>query len=197
MCGLGYAWGKCLAFATDWDAFCETKEARSTGMLHQSVSAGGFDIWSGEYKVGTLPRIGVSDIEKLLGKRGCVKDKHGCAREDLKERVNGLRAMIAAKRLSWDEAVAVMQMIVCGILSYAPLVGTPGPEFLHTEYAAFQRLILSRFGCASHSGAGEPAGQARCWGSQNAERCGKHAERGNARPSLFAQWPDQGGSPGT
>jgi hypothetical protein len=44
--------------------------------------------------------------------------------------------------MSWDEVAATIQLVVRGVLSYAPLVGTPTQVALHAEDAAYQRLIL-------------------------------------------------------
>jgi hypothetical protein len=144
--GIGFAWPKCSAFASDWGSFCETRDGLSEGFSQRCVRARGFDIWSGEYKFGEIPRITAASITKSLGKRGSVADRHGAARKDLEDRLSGIRSMINAKRMSWDESAAVVQLVVRGVLAYVPLIGVLSHVTLHAEDAAFQRLVLAKFG---------------------------------------------------
>ena len=54
--------------------------------------------------------------------------------------------MAPAKRCAWDELAALYQLVARGVLSYAPLVGILDAESLHSEDAAFQKLVLSGLG---------------------------------------------------
>ena len=102
------------------------------------VAAEGYDTWSGEVARAVVPRILEDTPEKLLGKRGSIRDKHNMARGILEERLRGIRISARSRRASWDELAAVVSLVVRGVLSYAPLVGLPFPSTLHNEDAAFQ-----------------------------------------------------------
>ena len=49
----------------------------------------------------------IDSVEKLLGKRGSIGDRHSLAAEDLLSRLRGVRTMATAKRCAWDELAAL------------------------------------------------------------------------------------------
>ena len=73
-------------------------------------------------------------------------DRHSLASQDLVEKLAAVRQRIACKCCSWDEGLAMIQMIIGGVLSYAPLIGIPPPVALHQEDATLHRLLLSSLG---------------------------------------------------
>jgi hypothetical protein len=74
--GLGYAWTKCSAYASDWDAFCASPAGAASEFSQRGVVAKGYNICSGEVETGSVPRIHSDTPEKLLGKRGAMSDKY-------------------------------------------------------------------------------------------------------------------------
>eukprot|EP00439_Symbiodinium_sp_Y106_P055377 s232_g7.t1 len=144
--GVGFSWKKCRAFASDWE---ERQEYAGPRVQAQGLALSSWDIWSGGFKQVVIPRALPDEEEVLLGKRGTLGDKHSLAIEDLLKSMRRATQRIAFKRCSWDEATALMQWIVGGILSYAPLIGIPPAEDVHTEDLAFQRLLLNTVGSRS------------------------------------------------
>ena len=115
-------------------------------MSSVGIVAHGYDIWSGGGGRAVVPRVLIDAVEKFLGKRGSVLDKHGAARGELEFRLLNIRAAARSQRASWDEVAAVIQLVVRGVLCYAPLVGLPSPSSLHSEDAAYHRLVLAGLG---------------------------------------------------
>ncbi|CAE7257788.1 unnamed protein product, partial [Symbiodinium necroappetens] len=144
--GVGFSWKKCRAFASDWD---ERQEQAGPQVQLQGLQLRSWDIWSGGFKQVVIPRALPDEEEVLLGKRGTLRDKHTLASEDVLKSIRSAKLRIASKRCSWDEASALMQWVVGGILSYAPLLGIPSPEEVHAEDQAFQRLLLHTVGTRS------------------------------------------------
>ena len=140
--GIGYSWHKFSAYATDWDAYAASPVAAAHGLTDTGIEASGWDIWHGGTVTVKLPRALRDTTEKLLGKTGCVLDKHTLARQDLLEKVQGTRKWVSMRRCAWDEIAAMYQLTVRGSLSYAPLIGFLDPMSMHAEDAAFQRLAL-------------------------------------------------------
>ena len=64
---------------------------------------------------GLIPRTQADSVEKLLGKRGTVKDRHALAREDWRTRLGGIRHALRMKRSSWDEVTQLVQLVVRGV----------------------------------------------------------------------------------
>lgn len=162
--GIGFAWRKFWAFASDWDDALPHLSPLHPGVLSpDGASVTSWDIWSGGVLRASLPRVAGNKEERLLGKRGSVLDRHSLAAADLLGTFDAARRRLSMKHCTWDECVALYQWIVRGVAGYAPLVGIPSPVSLHEEDAAFQRLILSGLGirstaervsllAASHSG---------------------------------------------
>ena len=144
--GVGFSWKKCRAFASDWD---ERQEQAGPQVQLQGLQLTSWDIWSGGFKQVVIPRALPDEEEVLLGKRGTLRDKHTLASEDVLKSIRSAKLLIASKRCSWDEASALLQWVVGGILSYAPLLGIPSPEDVHAEDQAFQRLLLHTVGTRS------------------------------------------------
>ena len=71
-----------------------------------------------------VPRSFADSLEKLLGKRGTILDRHSIASVDTIERISALRIRIASMHASWDEAAMMLQIIARGIVGYVPVVGT-------------------------------------------------------------------------
>ena len=63
--GIGFAWPKFIAFASDWD-----KAVESVGhpFLPSGIHASGWDIWNGGILNVVVPRAQIDTIEELLGK---------------------------------------------------------------------------------------------------------------------------------
>ena len=144
--GIGFAWPKFSAYASDWDDFLASPASLGSGMTVTDIAAEGWDIWRGGAAPGRIPRALSDTVEKLLGKRGSICDRHSIAASDLLSRLRGVRHLASARRCSWDETAALYQLVVRGVLSYAPLVGIVDAAELHAEDAAFQRLVLSGLG---------------------------------------------------
>ena len=139
--GVGYAWSKFSAFASDWDeALAQLNDPRLSA---NGASVSSWDIWQGGVRSFTLPRAAADTEDKLLGKRGTVLDRHSLAASDLSGKLEAARRRISSKCCSWDEARALMQWIIGGSLNYAPLVGLPTVPSLHQEDAALHRLVLA------------------------------------------------------
>ena len=142
--GVGFAWSKFSAFATDWD---ETlPHLQHPGLNAEGASVSSWNIWAGGVQRYNLPRSQADQVDVLLGKRGTPMDRHSLASQDLVEKLAAARQRIACKCCSWDEGLAMIQMILGGVLSYAPLIGIPPPVALHQEDAALHRLLLSSLG---------------------------------------------------
>eukprot|EP00439_Symbiodinium_sp_Y106_P048881 s5598_g6.t1 len=142
--GVGFAWTKFSAFATDWEsALPHVQDAR----LHEhGATVSSWNIWAGGVQQYTLPRSHAPDIAALLRKRGTALDRHSIASQDTEEKLAAVRLRVSCKCCSWDEALSMVQLILGGILGYAPLIGLPSPSTLHLEDAALHRLILSSLG---------------------------------------------------
>ena len=106
------------------------------------------DIWRGGTSPAQIPRAHVDSVEKLLGKRGPIGDRHSVAAEDLLSRLKGVCAMATAKKCAWDEVAALYQLVVRAVLSYAPLVGVLDAGSLHSEDSALRipEISLVRIG---------------------------------------------------
>ena len=142
--GVGFAWSKFSAFATDWD---ETlPRLQHPGLNAEGASIASWNIWAGGVQRYNLPRSQADQVDVLLGKRGTPMDRHSLASQDLVDKLAAVRQRIACKCCSWDEGLAMIQMIIGGILSYAPLIGIPPPATLHQEDAALHRFLLSSLG---------------------------------------------------
>ena len=74
--GIGLSWPKFSAFATNWTYFVENANASEVGMTEVGIRAAGWNIWHGGLASDTVPRAHADTVEKLLGKRGSVNDKH-------------------------------------------------------------------------------------------------------------------------
>ncbi|CAE7770376.1 unnamed protein product [Symbiodinium sp. CCMP2592] len=142
--GIGFAWTKCSAFATDWDQFVQ--HPGCPGMDARSIQGSGWDIWHGGLAQGVIARSLEHSEETLLGKTGTVWDRHTAAAQHLLDRILSVRQMLASGRYTWDEAATMYQLRVRGFLSYATLLGIPPSPALHEEDCAFQRLILGKLG---------------------------------------------------
>ena len=106
--GVGFAWSKFSAFASDWDS---ALPAIQDPRIHQNGAT-------------------VTSWDTLLGKRGTVADRHTLAAQDLVTKLEAVRHRLACKCCSWDEGRAMIQWILGGSLGYAPLVGLPSPATL-------------------------------------------------------------------
>ena len=113
------------------------------------IHVSGWDIWKGQVKESFVPRSFVDTPEKLLGKRGTIRDRHSLASSDTLEKVSALRGRIASLHTSWDEAATMWQLIARGLIGYVTVVGTPAPSSLHAEDSAFFFLVLFRLGARS------------------------------------------------
>ena len=144
-CGIGFSWRKSSAYASDWDVTLASAVAGSS-LRANGVIAEGWDIWHGGFTSALIARVQVESIEKLLGKRGAVKDRHSKAREDVMSRIAAVRKSLVVRRASWDEIPADMQLVIRGVMGYAPLIGPAQAPSLHLEEAEFQRLLLQMLG---------------------------------------------------
>ena len=142
--GVGYAWSKFSAFASDWEA--ELPHLRDPRLRTDGALVTSWDIWSGGVKEFTLPRSAEDSIDKLLGKRGTARDRHSLAALDLLAKLEAARRRLSSKCCSWDECRALLQWVLGGSLNYTPLVGLPDPASLHREDAALHRLLHSGLG---------------------------------------------------
>ncbi|CAE7468409.1 unnamed protein product [Symbiodinium sp. CCMP2592] len=142
--GVGFAWSKFSAFATDWDD--TLPRLQHPGLNAAGASVASWNIWAGGVQRYNLPRSQADQVDVLLGKRGTPMDRHSLASQDLVDKLAAVRQRIACKCCSWDEGLAMIQMIIGGILGYAPLIGTPPPTTLHQGDAALHRLLLSSLG---------------------------------------------------
>ena len=140
--GIGFAWDKFHAFATDWDIVAATPQGQAAGFTPEGIPVSGYDIWTGEELTATLPRAKDTDEELLLGKRGTYLDRHSAATEDLMLKLDKLLQGFSARRFSWDELILGAQLYAAGYLNYAPLVGTPSPQALHRHDSAVQQHLL-------------------------------------------------------
>ena len=75
--GIGFAWDKFSAYASDWDEYAATPEG--AGFAADAAPVSGFDIWSGGTREFSLPRARADSEEVLLGKRGTYHDRHSLA----------------------------------------------------------------------------------------------------------------------
>ena len=107
--GIGFAWSKFTAFVTDWD-----KAVRSIGhpFLPTGIHASGWDIWNGGVVHAVVPRAHLDTIEKLLGKRGTIRDRHSLAAADTISKIRGLRYRLVSIRASWGKAAVMWQLIL-------------------------------------------------------------------------------------
>ena len=86
-----------------------------------------------------LPQGLEDKVEKLLGKRGIVGDRHSLSGEDLMAKFESARRRLSVRYCSWDECLGLYQWIMRGVVGYVPLVGIPPAVSLHDEDASFQR----------------------------------------------------------
>ena len=54
--GIGFAWDKFSAYASDWDEYAATPEGVAAGFAADAAPVSGFDIWSGGTREFSLPR---------------------------------------------------------------------------------------------------------------------------------------------
>ena len=123
--GIGFSWPKFSAFATDWSEFVANSNAADVGMTEQGIRAAGWDIWRGGLAADMVPRAYGDSIEKLLGKRGSINDKHTAARTDLMSKLCSTRKALVWRRATWDEISTAVQLHARGTINYCPLVGCP------------------------------------------------------------------------
>ena len=140
--GVGFAWTKFSAYASDWDEFLGEPGAATLGLSDNSILATGWDIWHGGPVSARIPRSQATTVEKLLGKSVCIADRHSNARAETLSKLTRIRVGLCSRRAAWDEITTTMQLVHRGILGYAPLVGIPLAPSLHEEEAALHRLIL-------------------------------------------------------
>ena len=143
--GIAFSWSKFSAYATDWDAFLATPAAAQSGMTHDAIAATGWDIKQGVATPALVPRSHADTVEKLLGKRGQVSDRHSHARADLMLKVKGVIRSLRSSRAPWDECAITIQLRIRGVINYCPLIGIPRPVELHAEDGSLQRLLLHAF----------------------------------------------------
>ena len=144
--GIGFSWGKFTAYSSDWeDALLNI----GFPFTAKGIYVSGWDIWNGQVMESFVPRSFADSLEKLLGKRGTILDRHTTASVDTVERISALRSRIATMHASWDEAAMMWQLIARGVVGYVPVVGTPSPSSLHDEDTSFLLLVLSRLGARS------------------------------------------------
>ena len=124
-----------------WDTYLESSQPNGV-MQHDGVIAEGWDAWAGGSSSATIPRAHDYTEEKLLGQRGCIRDRHSTAQADVLSKLRALRVILQICRSTWDEVFMIMQLVARGQLGYAPLVGIPSAPLLHQEDDAFQRLLL-------------------------------------------------------
>lgn len=93
-----------------------------------------------------LARGRVSAVEKWLGKRRTIADRHFVASRDLIAKLGKIRIAAQTWGAAWNAAAARFQLIARDILAYAPLVGIPPAPSLHSEDAAFHRFVLTALG---------------------------------------------------
>ena len=74
--------------------------------------------------------------------------------------------------MTWDEAAAIMQLVVRGVVGYAPLLGILAHASLHAEGAAFQRLLLIGIGVRVAAEEGQFARVAFGWWCAGGKRGG-------------------------
>lgn len=147
---LGFSWRKFWAYASDWDqALPHLPPDASAVVFVNGANVQSWDIWAGGVRQAFLPRGDHARIDRLLGKRGVLFDRHSLPAEDLLSKFAAARRRLSAKHCSWDECLALYQWVMRGAASYVPLVGIPAPVSLHEEDACFQRLLLSALGVRS------------------------------------------------
>ena len=140
--GIGLSWANFSAFSTGWDEAIASGRSNHGDLAPGHVTAQGWNIWSGALATAAVPRARADEMEKLMDKRGSIRDKHSAAAQDTIVKVAKVRRALSHRRCSWDEVCESLQIVVRGVLGYAPLVGIPEPGALHSEDQAFQRLIL-------------------------------------------------------
>ena len=64
--GIGYAWPKFIAFASDWD---KAVDVVGHPFTPSGIHASGWDIWNGGTLTAVVPRAQIDTIKKLIGKR--------------------------------------------------------------------------------------------------------------------------------
>ena len=138
-------WPSYRAYASDWDSCLQ--HIQDPRLHAHGASVSSWNIWQGGVQEFLLPRSAEDHVDRLLGKRGTVLDRHSLAASDLLGKLEAARRRLSSKCCSWDEACAMMQWILGGTLNYAPfLVGLPAPSALHREDAALHRLIHASLG---------------------------------------------------
>ena len=116
--GIGFAWAKFSAFASDWD---ERAAHGDAAVSDEGVAVTGWDIWRGGLCNAVVPRARADTIEKLLGKRGTIRDRHSLASADVVSKLAKVRSIALSRRASWEEVATMAQLINRGILGYSPL----------------------------------------------------------------------------
>ena len=146
--GIGFAWAKFSAFASDWEDNWDSLDP-TTGLSSDSVAVTSYDIWQGRRGRNTLNRTLPGSVETLLGKITTFEDKHTLAADALLVKLQQALRRLSQRRSSWDERLAFFQWIMRGAIAYVPLVGLPPPIELHKIDAAFQHLLLAGLGVRS------------------------------------------------
>ena len=123
-----------------------TNPAEGLGVTAEGVYVRGWDVWAEAAGEFFIPRSHSDTMEKLLGKRGTIMDKHGQAREDVITKLRALHKVATMRRCRWDEVAMLFQLIARGIIAYAPLVVILNAPALRREDAALQRLVLTGLG---------------------------------------------------
>ena len=95
--GIGYAWHKFTAYASDWD-----DAVRSIGLpfTPDGIHVSGWDIRNGGVIQSFAPRSYPDTVEKLLGKHGTILDRHSLPVGDIVSKINRLRLRIRTIRAS-------------------------------------------------------------------------------------------------
>ena len=103
--GIGFAWAKFSAFASDWEDNWDSLDP-TTGLSSDSVAVTSYDIWQGRHGRNTLNRTLPGSVETLLGKITTFEDKHTLAADALLVKLQQALRRLSQRRSSWDERVA-------------------------------------------------------------------------------------------
>ena len=117
--------------------FHDAATSPGTLILQDGIKVAGWNIWDGGATDAMVPKAYADSIEKLLGKRGCINDRHSLAALDTINKIRDMRTRISTIRASWDEAAMMSHLIARSIVGYALLVGTPSPLDLHVKDTPF------------------------------------------------------------
>ena len=115
---LGFSWRKFWAYASDWDqALPHLPPDASAVVFVNGANVQSWDIWAGGVRQAFLPRGDHARIDRLLGKRGVLFDRHSLPAEDLLSKSAAARRRLSAKHCSWDECLALYQWVMRGAAS--------------------------------------------------------------------------------